>query len=686
MRRLAAVALALGILAPTTARAAEPAPVSVGTFELEVDRAPQIAIARLERSRAQAAGEEAQARRGPRIGADLTAGRYHELVTDTIVRDYNGLTGEVSLRYPLGLSGDAREATLRESQTLAARDIDITVARNDVRHAVRSAYFDVWAAQRKASLTRAYLNNEAEFGSALDIRKDAHLLLQSDRLEFASGYALAHRNAAQAVRDSERARGNLGVALGHDVPIFTAVDPALAGVCPTRAALGAAIEAHSPVVAVLRAQEQNENEIGRIARTPVDAGITVAQDAIVQQPGLGVGRDTTVGLDASVPLHAGAVKQATRTRLAAERTETQLRLDQALAQLRVDADDVWFGNDQAIANVRFAAIRTAASREAVREALLRYGRVPGDTLEQVGKARYAFYQAAVDEVDAQRAIYTSQTDMLYAAGEGCMSTAQPALVAALPPGAEPRYGSYAWESREVMAQWAGGTLWPTLASQRVARVLLSLDGKQISQAATPAGAARLGRFIADAHAHSVAVDLLLGDPHWILPAERGELTAIVARLHGISFDGLQLDLEPASLVDEGETHAIAYSELSHTLAAVRTASAWPVGVTLNDRDLAANGVGDLSALGLRDVSVMIYTSNAQRTVVRMSAVLQRYPAIGFTLVQSVEPSLTPEESYARAGRGAFGSDMGRIDAALRKFPNYRGIAVQSLHDLETMPI
>jgi outer membrane protein TolC len=684
MRRTAATALVFALLVPMPARPADTSPVSVGTFELEVDRAPQIAIARSVRDRAYATSQEAAARRGTRLSAGVTAGRYHELVTDTIVRDYNGLTGEIAARVPLAFSGDDREATLRESETLAARDIDIRVARNDVRRAVRLAYLDIWAAEKKASLTRAYVRNEAEFGSALEIRKNAHLLLESDRLEFASGYALARRNGAQAVRDEAHARGNLGVALGHDVPAFSAVDPSFAGVCPSRAALSAAVEMHSPVLAVLRAQAQSENDIDGIRRVPVDAGVTIAQGVVVQQPGLGPGRQSTIGLDASVPLRAGAIRQATRERLSAERTETQLRIDQALAQAKVDADDIWFGRDQADANVRFAGVRTAASREAVREALLRYGRLPGDTLEKVGQSRYAYYQAAVDEIDARRAMYASQADMLYVAGEGCTPSAQPAAVVALASGTEPRYGTYAWESREVFALWTSGSLWQMLADQRIAQLALSLDGKQISDAATPAGRDRLGRFLADAHAHSVTVDLLLGDPHWILPGERNELTTILGRLHSIPFDGVQLDLEPASLVDEGETRATAYGEVAHTLAAARSASAWPVSVTVNDRDLEQNGVGDLTPLGLRDVAVMIYSSNPERTVQRMIAVLARYPKISFTLVQSVESTISADESYARRGRAAFGIAMGQIDGALRKYPNYRGISLQSLHELGMM--
>jgi outer membrane protein TolC len=686
MRKIAAGALMLALAVPMMARAADTAPVSVGTFELEVDGAPQIAIARSVRDRANATNQEAAARRGTRLSAGVTAGRYHELVTDTIVRDYNGVTGEVAARVPFAFSGDDRETTLRESETLAARDIDITVARNDVRHAMRLAYLDVWAAEKKASLTRAYVRNEAEFGSALEIRKNAHLLLESDRLEFASGYALARRNGAQAVRDEARARGNLGVALGHEVPAFSAVDPAFAGVCPSRAALGFAVETHSPVLTALRAQAHTENDVDAIKRFPIDAGVTVAQGVVVQQPGLGPGRQSTIGVDASVPLRAGAVRAATRDRLTAERTETQLRIDQALAQAHVDADDLWFGRDQADANIRFAGIRTAASREAVREALLRYGHLPGDTLEKVGQSRYAFYQAAIDEVDAQRAMYASQADMLYIAGEGCTSSAQPAAVVALAPGSEPRYGTYAWESREVLALWTSGALWQTLNDQRIARLALSLDGKQISEAAAPAGRERLGRFLSDAHAHSVTVDLLLGDPHWILPSERGELTTILTRLHTIPFDGVQLDLEPASLVDEGETRATAYGEVAHTLTAARAVSAWPVSVTVNDRDLEPSGVGDLSTLGLRDVAVMIYTSNPERTVQRMSAVLTRYPKISFTLVQSVESTISPDESYSRRGRAAFGVAMGQIDAALQKYPNYRGISLQSLHELGMMAL
>ena len=92
-------------------------------------------------------------------------------------------------------------------------------------------------------------------------------------------------------------------------------------------------------------------------------------------------------------------------------------------------------------------------------------------------------------------------------------------------------GVYLWESRP----WIEGRAadWEALRRFGIVRLLVSLDAAQIKATATPTGAARLRGFLERAHGAGVSVDLLLGEPLWILPGHRQNLLRIIQQLRAV---------------------------------------------------------------------------------------------------------------------------------------------------------
>jgi len=79
------------------------------------------------------------------------------------------------------------------------------------------------------------------------------------------------------------------------------------------------------------------------------------------------------------------------------------------------------------------------------------------------------------------------------------------------------------------------------------------------------------------------VELLLGEPTWVLPQQRAKLLALIDGLRNLPFDALHLDLERGQLEKQQQSSWSEY--LLQTLRAVRSRSPWPIALTTNYREL-----------------------------------------------------------------------------------------------------
>ena len=238
------------------------------------------------------------------------------------------------------------------------------------------------------------------------------------------------------------------------------------------------------------------------------------------------------------------------------------------------------------------------------------------------------------------------------------------------------FAVYVWNYDALLMQ---SELWAQSRELGIKRILLSLNDKEIAEIV--ANASELNTLMRAARRHGVKIELLLGDPDWILPEKRDNLLQIIQRLNHIDFDGLHLDIEPDQLEigPAGKERLVAFIESIRQAAAV---SPWPVGVSMHPRYLEAQSSHqlcipcELKRSGVQEIAVMYYSMNIENIVMALKSAMHRHPGLIFSLAQSMERELGPENSYATKPPTAFGQAMLRLNNQLQS-SNFGGLIIQS---------
>lgn len=245
---------------------------------------------------------------------------------------------------------------------------------------------------------------------------------------------------------------------------------------------------------------------------------------------------------------------------------------------------------------------------------------------------------------------------------------------------------YVWNSQLLLDRSKIDlTFWKQFHPHGINRLLLSLDGQQIKNLAFQENKTDLLNFIARAGEKNIRVELLLGEPLWILPKYRRDLLEIIQKVKDIPFTGLHLDLEPNQLDQNRHGNKYLLTQLLHTLQSVKKVSPWPVGLSIHPRYLDPHknqlclGCA-LSNLEINEAILMIYVANPVRVAQLALPILSRFPEISFSIAQSVESILSIEESYATRGRKQFQTRMRELRAAMVPAANFTTIAIQSWED------
>ena len=117
-----------------------------------------------------------------------------------------------------------------------------------------------------------------------------------------------------------------------------------------------------------------------------------------------------------------------------------------------------------------------------------------------------------------------------------------------------------------------------------------------------------------------------------------------------------------------------------TIQAARNISPWPVGVSIHPRYFdPENGWPDLGPslirIGVSEVALMIYVTDAEMVRARASRIMEEMPQLRFSVSQSVEPSLSSQESHSGVGRERFLENMEQLKSQIAQ-PNFSGLIVQ----------
>jgi outer membrane protein TolC len=738
--RVPAVALALALAGGLPHSAAAQSLEQVEAAALEHAQVLRLADTEGELAVQQLAA--ARANEGARVTLGSALAQAREPITDTAARDYTRASGLAGLRWPLlgtaeAAARDTEDATLRLEQQPWRRQ----QAQVEVLGTVRDAWVVLLRGRERQALARAWLQQEAAVAALLAGRTRAHLLLEADRLAFASMFDTARRDALREAQTADRALALLQRLTLLPLGEMRATAPDWSTRCLRREDILARADQRPPVAMAAMAVRARERQVDEARWAGVEAGVTLSQ-SLSHDFGALNGYATTVGVDVSMPLDWQAARNA-------QRTQRRLALEQARQALQARRDDDETRVQDVLATLalaesqwRAAAQALAAAREADRIARLRAATLEGDVLEHAVQARYALYRAGIEASESLQRYEQAQAAALeYESGTPCAPDLQGALpawpqtlaaelveplpvvarsspsgaqvpsnapttrgapgAAATPPLAVPAPAPalampdatnpappaaradqpvawLAWDG----ARWLRAPDPAALLPAAGTRLLVSFPGAEIARfGADATEAQRLRAWLDALHARGWRVDLLLGEPTWVLPPARAHLVGLLRALASFPFDGLALDLERSQL-PQAEQAAWA-QEVVATLREVHRADARPLTLVTHWREFARAGFSsDLRRAGVTEAMAMLYTTDLARATADATATARAAKGLPLVVVQSIERALPESESTFARGRAASIAQWRELAARLGAQPAFAGIAVQSLEDWE----
>ncbi|SMG43429.1 TolC family protein [Dethiosulfovibrio salsuginis] len=646
--------------------------------------------------------ELAKTRIGGKLFLGLSYGYSDEPINETSEErlSYRKATVRGGVRFPILGTWTKEKISVLQGELRAlegrilldrTRELNLT--------ALRKAYVVIWGERRKRRILEDFLSSKDETEAVLSRRVSEGLLLESDRFEFMSAYDMAFRDLAASSRAEGQALNTVRLATGRSWSIPQGLqEPSLPGWSGEERGLLvdhiSDVKHNDSVLDLYRRIAEMTDRIDR--EGTLEIGVSAGRDF----PGT-TGTGAYVSVTVEEPFRSiGSEKD--HAKLAAMADLDRRRADGLVERIRLEGelDDsmalLEYGLRSLVANTS----RVKAASEAVRVNSLRHGKVPGDTYEKLQIARYDLLRTSLDVVDSQVLILQAASEVCRFLPESLTdrgyplallktpvpsAVALPASKAIVPQRALAPQGVsvYLWEAAPFLDSNTRGGELERMKQEGFSRVLLSFNGQEVRSIRDGSLRASLDALLNRASALGITVDLLLGDPAWILPEHRLELVKLVQVLSPFPFRGLHLDLEPDSLPNSSGRRAYLAGELIRTLEAVRARTTLPISISAHPRYFEGElgtvlGKG-LEELGIEEVALMIYSTDRDNVVRRMGTILAAYPGINFSLAQSIEPILSPKESYYSAGRSALWNRIRYYDLTFDA-ANYRGSVVQAWKD------
>lgn len=628
----------------------------------------------------------------------------------------------IGLRYPL--LGSA------ERQDRAIGDAETQVKIEDVRHVwskrlaalfMEENYAAYWSAEKMLALNDAYIHlRNAGIEKTLRQRHETGLLLMSDYFEFLAAFERAEQTRLELINNKEQALIRLAHLTNTSIAPFEAIKPTLKEVTNT-----IAYDIKQLDLEILQTQIDNIRKIRETQNwqgIDSDVSVTAFGGPAIPYPSpdsMQWGYGGVVGFNFRMPLEIVSYRKNEQSRLNSQLISFQAEYTRRDQELNLEFRSMLGRYQQLIQQIKFQKTRLNAAREFVRERYLRLHALDGDVFEKYIQAINTYYRAAIEYVEAEAEqwklhvrlrqfvstpsstgeIVHSETDLVgmleplskadqFFEKHSTKETKPMKLASLNDQSTVSRLSStslhfsvYAWNYDDIMSQPG---FWENIQAMRINRILLSLNKKQIASVASHP--AVLKKFLQEAGHQGVKIELLLGDPDWILPKERVRLLEIIKRLKSINFDGLHLDIEPDQLVGElaGENKL---EEFIETIRQATRISPWPVAISIHPRYLTQETSFGLcipcqfKEIGVNEITVMYYSMNLNSIAMTMKSAMQQYPELMFSLAQSVEPELGVENSYAHKPQAFFRDTMQKLYNHLRA-SNFNGLVIQSLKDWE----
>lgn len=611
--------------------------------------------------------QQREAEAGWQWFASAGSGRYRELVTDDLRDDYYGRDLALGLRHPL-LGSLRRQLDALHSVDAERRQQEARrhSYRGEQRLALRSAYADWWRAQQEQRWCEGLAGGAEKARQRLAERLRGGWLLASEARLLDSRWQALQRRCADVPLLLDETRYSLQTLSGQSIePGYRAQAETLAAAVQPLGAWLQALETHPRLQArreQLRLAERNRQSPWYAG---VDSSFSVAQSYEDRNGGSKPGNGLVASISLSAPFDPLAYGQA-------RGEEGEARHQAAQAQLDAEREQLVQGLAQALRTQRQAAEELSQARQqleaaelAMREQRLRRDNQVDQAFLGTLSAELEHGYAGLRLIAAWHGLWLQEAALrLFVDDDGAHSSllgpAQLDWQAQLPverrlSAAAPdawRQGVYVWDSRPLLDEQTRDRTLRALTAAGMQRIHLGLSAAQVAEPERLRGQLRVA--LAEAREHGLEVTLLLGDPQWLLPGPRQGLIDLLAELSTLPFAALHLDLEVEQL--GWPVPQARLQDWMDTLAEVSRVSPWPLDVSSHPRWFAEPRPGEycvpchLQQRGVRQVSLMIYTRNPERSTELAEGIARRWPALRFRLAQSVEPQLAAEESWSGVAR------------------------------------
>lgn len=712
---MAAISLAAGAVAAQTQMADLPAQDSLeesaswnwlNLQDWSQQAHPSVQLSRLKEHVASHNLSLLEADNGVKFIAATGTTRAKEAVTETVDRRYSRTYGQVGVRMSLLAAAEERQRNVLQAKFAQQAEAAQTrlLQMQSVTETGRM-YVRYTRSQQREKLADQFLMSSKDTGTVTGRRVAQGFMLKSEALEL-QGLRIAAQ--ARAKREQEVQRAALaqmayltGRRLGRQM------------VAPLEVSRSCTVAESSqsgdhPLLEATRLALQGVQERSALTRYGAIEGGVQLNQSLSKDWGGSAGHATGVAVDIAIPWNWREQKTAMAAKLQAERdlaAQQHFQERQKLQMNREDALAQWHMRADATAPV---LEQYRAAQEALRVAMLRKDALDGDGIAQLIRVRYMLYERALQYVDSLESRDMAAVEMSYFI-EGCVlqtgrsdeavevglktsavdvpkvagvvsSEKQVAMGGvALPQGT----GWYAWVGRE----WLNDPQRITELPKGTQRLLLSFDEKEIV-ALTQAGktSLQLTELARLAGQRNISLELLLGEPTWVLPSARAHLYRLISLVQPLPFRMIHLDLERSQLPQNQQGNW--EKDVVALLAEATRKSELPISLTTHYRELLLPGfVADLGKAGVKEVIPMIYSASPVTTLAIMRRIPRLPQGMQIAVAQSIEKELTKDESFFLRGRTEAADEWKKLANSLgAEIPGFKGIVVQSWNEyLEARP-
>lgn len=634
--------------------------ISVQTLLDKMQASPAVTASRYEEQRIDAELAQRQDSTSWSLFGGADAGRYRDL-EQSGMQKYDGFGGQLGLRYPLlGAMQVRRAAVIDAKIALDQARYSTALTQAEQQQQLRQTYIDWWQQDAIARLCSAYQPLAAAELEAVATRTQRQQLRVSEKLWVEQRWGNLLRPCADVALRDARFRQQLSYFYGDIIPPATrpVSEPLPKQLAPVEGWLNL-LNAHP----ALQAHRAEEIELEPLVQSRwsdrIDANFSISQRYDSRQDLSGSDGSTVAAINFEIPL-TGLTSGHRRNPVASRYAAAQYRTEDTRHSLKEVLDQTLMQYQQRLDYLSDRRQQLKRMQQLVRE----------QSARQNVDSEAGFMNLRLARVEQAETEYALVND--WHAAWSVLGQLQVLSIDALP-GRSADLLHWTALSTELEEQpvSASRQSWSTAVYIWDSTVLL--DAKQQSQqidALVRAGfnhvylgfnAAQVSKLellrtditqlIKQLKQRGFIVDLLLGEPLWVLDAHRNDMLDLIKKLAAQPFDHLHLDLEVEQLgwpVPDARMQG-----WRQTLEAAAQYSPWPVTLVSHHRWFAAEQRFAatcipcvLPQLNISSATLMLYSTNESAVIARTRTILKEWPELRLHLAQSVEADLPAENSWS----------------------------------------